>query len=155
MLIGSILIKNKLEGKCTVCASRYYQNICLQELKHVVISEVWPSTDLAALSCTVGFVTNVLHVAQADTFTDMWNLITYLAPHLCRNCISSLHHFGFECSISGIHLCCQLCIISQLHSLNFWWLISKFWAVFHGNVIMHHCHVLFTCKGASCGVIEV
>jgi hypothetical protein len=32
---------------------------------------VWPSTDLAAVPCTEGFVTNVLHVAQGDTFTDM------------------------------------------------------------------------------------
>jgi hypothetical protein len=40
MLIGNIRMKNKLEGKCTVYASRYYQNICLQELRRVVISEM-------------------------------------------------------------------------------------------------------------------
>lgn len=100
-------------------------NICFKILsKHLLAGTevcgdvwyVWQSADLAAVSCTVGFVTNVLRVAQEDTFTDMWNLITYLAPHLCRDCISSLHHIGFECSMPDIHLCCQLCISSQLYS---------------------------------------
>jgi len=40
MLISNILMKNKLEGKCTVCASRYYQNFSLQKLKRVVVSEM-------------------------------------------------------------------------------------------------------------------
>jgi hypothetical protein len=90
------------------------------------IWDVWPSTDLATVPCTGGFVTNVLHVVLEDTFTDMYNMIAYLAPHPCKGCISSLHHISFECSMPGIHLCCQPCIISQLYSLSLQWIVVSF-----------------------------